>query len=425
MFKVQTTSNKRFWITLIISSLTLLVLIFLLWELIEKNFFKHTDYTTLHYLYITRGMAVSLILAGWAVYFIWKEKLRYQQGLNTIIDNSTDAILVYDDSGDIETFNKASIDMFGLSDITSIWDFIPSEKKDEFSQALETVRKGKKLTNYETEKLTHTEDTIPVSTGLTYIKENNRFIETIRNISESIKFRNKLVDIEKSHLFGRMSEGFAHHMGTPLASVLLRVQMLKEEIYEHTQCSSCMEKLDSIEKQISYGKKLLQRLLKFASRPESQRQAESISSLIKDGIEVTRPLLSNSDKIDLDVDVDEEIGVKADRYILVFVFSDLIMNAIDSMPEGGKLTISSQMCDSDTIEINISDTGVGIPDDVLPRVFEPFYTTKPAGIGTGLGLSVSKIVVQDHGGEIDIESMEQKGTTVHIRLPVSTQPVMS
>jgi len=90
------------------------------------------------------------------------------------------------------------------------------------------------------------------------------------------------------------------------------------------------------------------------------------------------------------------------------------------MPEGGKLTINvSTISYPDSIAIiKISDTGTGIPNDILPQVFEPFFSTKPAGKGTGLGLSVAKRIVQDHRGQISIQSIEGDGTTIKIEIPI-------
>lgn len=120
------------------------------------------------------------------------------------------------------------------------------------------------------------------------------------------------------------------------------------------------------------------------------------------------------------VEIIEEYGeipkMIGDPNQLKQVFVNIINNAIHAMPEGGKLHIITSSL-NDTISVIFSDTGEGIPDDVLPRIFEPFFTTKREK-GTGLGLSISYRIIQDHGGRIDVESEEGKGTTFSIRLPV-------
>ena len=412
--------HTKFWATLILSSLTIVVLIFLIWELFENRFFKDFDYRTLHYLYITRGITVSLLLAGWATWFVLREKLRYQQGLDKIINNSTDAILVYDESGQISSFNKAAESLFcnNRKRIKSIWDIIPLENRTDFSKRVENVKNGDKVINYETEKLLEDGKRIPVSIGLAYVNEDGRFVETIRDIRESLVLRNKIIDVEKAQIFGKMAEGIAHLMGTPLASMLLRVQMLREDMPGHADCSNCLEKLDVIESQIFYGQKVIQRLLRFARRSESERQPEIISHLLEEGIEIMKPILRKQG-IEFELHLDEEVKIWADRDLLALVFADIMMNAADAMPQGGKLSIVvPRKSPEGQIEIKITDTGMGIPRDILAFVFEPFFTTKPAGKGTGLGLSVAKRIIKDHGGEIGVESIEGSGTTILIRLPI-------
>jgi PAS domain S-box-containing protein len=412
--------NGRFWAILILGSLTLLAFIFLLWELIEKNFFKDLDYKTLHFLYITRGIIVSFILATWAIWFIWREKLRHREWIDKIINNSTDAILVYDRYGKIIAFNKAAESLFcsNRKELKSIWDTIPLENKTDFSKKLEYVERGGKLRNYETEKVLEDGAKIPVSLGLVYIDEEGRFVETIRDTRESVMLRNRIIDLEKAQIFGKMAQGIAHHMGTPLASMLLKVQMLKEDISEGTRCSECLEKLTSIERQIFYSQKIIQRLIGFARRPENKRYPESVSSLLEEGTEMIKPLLKKQG-IELELyPGEEDLKTLIDKNLLGLVLTDIMMNAIDAMPQGGRLSITASKNLGKWVEITITDTGIGIPRNILPFVFDPFFTTKPAGKGTGLGLSVAKMIIQDHNGEIGIESVEGKGTSVLIRLPI-------
>ena len=111
--------------------------------------------------------------------------------------------------------------------------------------------------------------------------------------------------------------------------------------------------------------------------------------------------------------------VLGDRDRLEQVFLNLIVNAADAMPQGGTLTVRLAPAGDGLIEIRVSDTGIGIEPDVLGRIFEPFYTTKERGKGTGLGLLVGKRIIQDHGGRIAVESELDVGTTFRIALPTS------
>jgi two-component system NtrC family sensor kinase len=100
------------------------------------------------------------------------------------------------------------------------------------------------------------------------------------------------------------------------------------------------------------------------------------------------------------------------------VFMNILVNAAQAIAEHGKITVSTR-CNNDKVEIAFTDTGQGIPADILPKIFDPFFTTKPVGKGTGLGLSVSYGIIRDHGGSIEAVSALGEGTTFTIRLPVS------
>jgi signal transduction histidine kinase len=103
--------------------------------------------------------------------------------------------------------------------------------------------------------------------------------------------------------------------------------------------------------------------------------------------------------------------------LLQQVFTNLILNALNAMPNGGNLTIRTRISDAAWVEIDFVDTGCGIPDDNHSKIFDPFFTTMPVGRGTGLGLSISYSIVQNHRGAIEVQSEVNKGTTFTVRLP--------
>lgn len=345
-----------------------------------------------------------------------------EEKLQSIIDNSADAIFVFDLKGDILSSNREAHKLFGeKQNIESIWEIFPESKRKGFSEMLQNVRDGKKITDRESEIVLPGGRTNPVSFSMFFIEENGgMYVQTIRDITERVRFRNRIVEYEKNKIIATMSEGIAHHMGTPLASMLLRVQMLKEDLLNENRDPGYIEKLESVEKQIHYGQKIMQRMLKFSSSSSDEKKRVSLSALANDILEITLPI-RKSLEIDMINSVNENIYVFADKDMIELVISDLVMNSIDAMPSGGEIVVDAhlQTTDPESVMVEIRDTGTGIPRDVLPHIFEPFYTTKPAGKGTGLGLSVARNIIHNHDGEINIESIFEKGTVVKIKLPAA------
>ncbi len=345
-----------------------------------------------------------------------------EERLRGIMENTSDAVLLFDGDGRIESVNRAGLVLFTGSEngeIGNIREIITPEQRESFTAKLRNAKEGVSVTDFETELMRKDGRRVPVSISLVYMNHGGgRFIETVRDISARVAMRKKIIELEKSQIVGRMAEGFAHHMGTPLASMLLRVQMLKEDVSDITGYEGILEKLDSIERQILYGQKVIQRLLKFVGNPISEKSPEDAASILIESVDLIRPLLKKK-IIDVLVETEDNLTILTDTNLLHLVFTDTIMNAVDAMPGGGSLTLTAS---GDKVPglavITINDTGDGIPKEIIPYVFEPFFTTKPAGMGTGLGLSVAKRIISDHGGEISLKSKEGEGTTVTIKLPI-------
>ena len=348
-----------------------------------------------------------------------------EERLRGIMDNISDAVVVFDTEGRIETINRAGLRLFaGGQDggIVNVWELITPEHRESFTAKLKNAKEGVLVGDFETEMLQKSGRRLPVSISMVYIPQaGGKYIETIRDISARVAMRKKIIELEKSQIVGRMAEGFAHHMGTPLASMLLRVQMLKEDLPSIPECEGVVEKMDSIERQILYGQKVIQRLLKFVGSPRSEQNEEDLTVILSESVDLIRPLLKKK-CIDVMVDSSDKLKILTDTNLLHLVFTDTIMNAVDAMPEGGTLALTAKPDKTrDNAVVTISDTGAGIPKEIISFVFEPFFTTKPAGMGTGLGLSVAKRIISDHGGEISIKSKEGEGTTVTIKLPLNSE----
>lgn len=348
-----------------------------------------------------------------------------EERLRGIMENTTDAVLLFGSDGKIESVNRAGLLLFTgneYGEIDNIWEIVTPELRESFSAKLKSAKEGALVPDFETEMIMKDGRRVPVSISLVCMHQGGeKYIETVRDISARVAMRKKIIELEKSQIVGRMAEGFAHHMGTPLASMLLRVQMLKEDVSVMPERNEIFEKLESVERQILYGQKVIQRLLKFVGDPRSEKNTEDVSSILVESVDLIRPLLKKK-VIEVNVNVKDNLIILTDTNLLHLVFTDTIMNAVDAMPGGGSLTLTAS---GGTMPgyavITISDTGDGIPKEIIPYVFEPFFTTKPPGMGTGLGLSVAKRIISDHGGEISIKSKEGKGTTVTIKLPIFSE----
>ncbi len=342
-----------------------------------------------------------------------------EKKLQAILDNTADSIIVYNELGNISSINKQAVKLFETDEgkLENISSVIPPDQLSIHKFQMQEAKNGNNLIDYETERILSSGQRIFVSIALSYMQgEDGHYIETIRDISERVIMRNKIIDFEKAQIVANMAEGVAHHMGTPLASMLLRIQMLKEDMEDLDEDGRFREKLQFVEKQILYGQKVMQRLLRFASKPLSEKQPFNIKNIADDAVEILRPLLTKK-SIDLIIDIDKDYAVLADGNMIQLVFSDLIINSIHAIENKGTIKITARNDETDeNLTIKISDTGSGVPEEVLPYVFEPFFTTKAAEQGTGLGLAVAKRIVQEHDGEIRIESKKDEGTDIIINL---------
>jgi signal transduction histidine kinase len=210
--------------------------------------------------------------------------------------------------------------------------------------------------------------------------------------------------------------GLAHEIGTPMGVIRGHAEALESAV----QGEKAQWRARTIRDQIDRISAIIQSLLNIA-RP---RQAVCVPVDLVEVVDTAIAFLS--EKLGRrEVTVERHYAatptVRGDRDKLQQLFLNLFLNAIDAMPEGGRLRISIRISAARAIEITISDTGTGIATDDLPHVFTPFFTTKPAGHGSGLGLVVAQGIVVDHGGQLDVTSVVDRGTTFTIRFPLGVQ----
>jgi signal transduction histidine kinase len=262
---------------------------------------------------------------------------------------------------------------------------------------------------------------------LTAVRERERDLaqqELLRKLEEErelvkqkLQFEAQLSEYEKYASLAQLALGAAHEINNPLLGILSHLELELKEVHEE-------ERREEVEQCIEGAKRISQAvrgLLNYARPAPLTISRISVERLLADTMHFLRhqPMFRN---IQVNTEIDEDLPViSADANQLSQILVNLLLNAAQAMPEGGRITISARKIKfEENIEIAVADTGVGIPADILPHVFEPFFTTK-RNKGTGLGLSISQSYVHSHGGDIRIESLPGRGTTVRLTLPVRQQ----
>ncbi len=238
-------------------------------------------------------------------------------------------------------------------------------------------------------------------------------IIVFEDITEKIHLQQQLLTSEKLASIGLLSAGVAHEINTPLTGISSYVQMLQKKLTD----AHYVQILQKIEAQTERVNRIIKNLLNFARNPadESFQRVD-----LKDSLEEIISLIDyrlKSLNIQLELKLNPVV-IYAQRERLQQVFINIILNALDAMPGGGRLIIETNQKD-DLALVKITDTGTGIKPEHLSRIFDPFFTTKGLGKGTGLGLSISFAIVKEHEGQILVDSAVGKGTTFTILLPTN------
>jgi signal transduction histidine kinase len=202
-------------------------------------------------------------------------------------------------------------------------------------------------------------------------------------------------------------------VNTPLTGISSYTQMLREQIKPEDLRYPLLEK---IEKQTFRAAKIINNLLNFSRSGSADLERLDVNKILLDVLSLLEHQLENNRVRVLKEFAEDLPPVRGNENRLQQVFFNLILNARDAMPSGGWLTLVTQ-ADDDTVVIEVRDTGTGIRREDIKRIYDPFFTTKGIGRGTGLGLSVSYGILQEHGGAIFVDSVPGKGTTFQVALP--------
>jgi PAS domain S-box-containing protein len=346
--------------------------------------------------------------------------------LAAIVESSDDVILSKGLNGIITSWNAAATRVFGFSEEemigASILKLIPEHLYSDEETIIENIRAGRRVEHFETVRRTKSGQLIDVSVTVSPIRDEHGKVigasKILRDISERKRIEESLLQAEKIAATGRMAATIAHEINNPLEAVMNLLYLLRPTINDPTGITY----LSCAEEELGRVSHITKQTLGYY-REHASASSASLAEITRHAINIYEPRCRAAG-IEIKASLDSSRKVVLRRGEMMQVISNLIVNSIYAMPGGGVLSISVRDAEGlpDGIVLTIEDRGVGIPTDVLPKVFDAFFTTRNT-VGTGIGLFVAKQFVEGHGGQIRIESStgaEDHGTTIRVFLPMVT-----
>ena len=343
--------------------------------------------------------------------------------LQTVFDGITDLLMLLDREGRIKMVNKGYLGRFGVQfqDIqdqpcytvhAGLEDFCPDCALREVVHSAVPCSREVSCPGGEI-FLVHFYPILDES------GEVHSVIRSAREISEQKKMEQKIQQTEKMVAMGQLASGVAHEINNPLGIILCYVDLLKRQLLEMPRS---MQDLEIIEKQVIHCKQIVTDLLHFAKGQESIKEPAQVNRIVQ---EVTQMFYHKLKKHNIQLQLDlkqeiPEIKINADKIKQVLV--NLLMNALQAVSSHGLIQISTGLEPGrERVWVSVLDNGQGVQESIKGMIFDPFFSTKGPGEGTGLGLAVCYGVVQDHGGEIVLQSEHGSWSRFTVFLPLTSR----
>ena len=236
----------------------------------------------------------------------------------------------------------------------------------------------------------------------------------------NLKLQEQLAQTAKMAAIGQLSAGIAHELRNPLGVISSSAYFLKEHAQGLPQ--DVHKHLSIIERNIVRSESIIKGLLDFSKSPDSFSTKVNGNDLLKEGLSMLEEEIA-ARRVRLTRRFGELPEIYGSGEGLRQAFFNIMLNAVQAMPQGGRLMVKSLRTLNDQVAVEIRDTGHGIPDEHLESIFNPFFTTKEPGKGVGLGLSLAYAIIEQHSGRITVKSQVGKGTTFRVELPVDRRKV--
>jgi len=370
------------------------------------------------------------LILGWSAFFRLRvtelgnlRLKRSETKYRSIINHAGEAIFLLDHAGKVLEWNKAAEELFSLPRRNVLNRKIQSLDLDldlALAQAITDIQRLGRSFTYEARIEKENSQATQISVTLSSISpgsgpladKKGSFVVIARDITSEKQLENRMSETEKLAGIGQLAAGIAHQLNTPLGAILLSAQMLEDTITDEDDS----EDIHRIIRQTEQCRGIIKGLLNFARPTGSERGSMNLAEAITETAYLMEKNLKLAD-IELNVTEDTSSFVFGNRNELEQVFFNLLANAIDSMPNGGRIDVRMLDGGPGEVQVEFRDTGEGIPAGNHDRVFLPFFTTKDYGKGTGLGLSIVARIVHEHGGRIELDSKPGKGTEFRLWFP--------
>jgi PAS domain S-box-containing protein len=358
---------------------------------------------------------------------LYGEVAETKRSLEQMVHSAGDAIISIDRRGSITGWNPAAERIFGWSAREAVGRSLRGMFPDQYEQAARQALTGvRPASSFDLSAKRADGKMLNLAVTLSGVPGREDRVEgllaIVRDMTSQRELETQMHQSEKLTALGQVAGGIAHDFNNLLQAILGYSQLMSKNLQN---IDVVRRGLSVIETAAVGGAETVRRIQKFARlRPDEPFVSVELNQVVHDSVAITRPrweerVAKGGVPLRLDLRLTPLPTVMGRPSELNEVITNLILNAIDAMPQGGTLGIYTRPEGDDHVVLTVADTGVGMPEHVRKRIFDPFFTTK-GEVGTGLGLSVSYSIIQRHGGEMRAESQPGRGTTFTIVLPVGT-----
>lgn len=364
--------------------------------------------------------------------YIASDRYRHLQQLQSIVNDSADVIFLLDTDRRFRTWNRAAERVFGWKEEEILGKHLSVILPPDLLGAGELQRIDREIEQHgfchlETVRLAKDGRRVPVELTLSQLCDPQGQpigrSAILRDITERKRLEEAKLQAERLATIGAMSAKLAHEIRNPLSSITLNIDLVRDEIETLAKPAGvtgdeARSLLRSIDSEVRRIQRVTEDYLQFARMPRPHRERVALNEVLTHGLSFMQSLFEATG-VQVRTDFDDSLPpILADEEQIWQAILNLVRNALEAMPTGGTLTLRTAR-DGTDIVLSIADTGKGMGETERRHIFKPFFSTKTGG--TGLGLPLTQQIITEHGGRIECESAEGKGTTFHIHLPQATE----